>query len=227
MIVRSTRDGGDEAGRRRPGGGSGLLVRVGFSIGFAVAAALSMGATQVLAYGNPLPCGARSEAPAFAAWGDKGSYFRISNGGFENGSADWALSGAATIAKGNEWYRVSGASDSHSLRLAPGGVAESRTLCVAQGEETVRLFVANYHVPGSILHVDAMVRNPATGQLGWAAFDVNGDVPSAFWSPTMKLSIPRMFGGSGTEELTLTFSVRGAPAYWFIDDVYIDPFKSW
>jgi hypothetical protein len=227
MIVRSTQKPEVRARGRRLGGGTALLARVGISVGLAVAA-LSMGATQALAYGEALPCGGRAEAPVFAAWGDKASYFQVVNGGFENGSAGWALSGPAVVVKGNEWYRVAGASDSHSLRLAPGGVAESRTLCVSQGEETLRLFVANYHVPGSILHVDAMARNTETGQQGWAAFDVNGDVPSPFWSPTMKLSIPKMFGSaSGTEELTLTFSVRGAPAYWFVDDVYIDPFKSW
>ena len=228
MIVRSTRDPGVEDGQRRSGRGAALLVRIGLSAGFA-AVALSICATQALAYGTALPCGAREEAPVFAAWGDNGSYFQVSNGGFENGSTDWALSGSAGVVRGNEWYHVDGSDDSHSLRLGSGGTAESQTLCVAQGEETLRLFVGNSHVSGSILHVDAMARNPDTGQQGWASFDVNGDVPSPFWAPTMQLSIPKMFngGGNGVEDLTLTFSVRGASAYWYVDDVYIDPFKSW
>jgi hypothetical protein len=36
-----------------------------------------------------------------------------------------------------------------------------------------------------------------------------------------------MFSGNGTEELTLRFTLRGTSATWGIDDVYIDPFKSY
>jgi hypothetical protein len=226
MMNRSPRESDSGVDGRLRGGRIKLLVRIGISIGFAVVA-LTMSAAQTFAYGTPIPCSGRNEAPVFAPWGDKGSYFQVANGGFERWSASWALSGGARVVYGNEAYHVAGASDSHSLLLGPGSAAESQTLCVAEGEETLRLFVGNYHVPGSILHVDVMARNPSTGARGWAAFDVNGDVPSAFWSPTMKLGIPRMFGGNGVEELTITFSTRGASARWYVDDVYIDPFKSW
>jgi hypothetical protein len=226
MMNSSPRESDSGVNGRLRGGRINLLVRIGISIGFAVAA-LTMSAAQAFAYGTPLPCTGRDEAPVFAAWGDRGSYFQVANGGFESGSASWALSGGARVVRGNEAYRVAGASDSHSLLLGPGSAAESQTLCVSEGEETLRLFVGNFHVSGSILHVDVMARNPSTGERGWAAFDVNGDVPSAFWSPTMKLGVPRMFGGNGVEELTITFSTRGASAWWYVDDVYIDPFKSW
>jgi hypothetical protein len=226
MTNRKARDSENGVNGRRSGKGISLLARIAISFGLALAA-LTMGAAQAFAYGTPIPCTGRAEAPVFAPWGDKGSYFQVVNGGFESGSASWALSGGARVVDGNEAYHVAGAYDSHSLRLGPGSAAESRTLCVSQGEDTLRLFVANSHVSGAILHVDVMVRNSETGQQGWAAFDVNGDVPSAFWSPTMKLDIPRMFNGNGTEELTITFSTRGAAAWWFVDDVYIDPFKSW
>jgi hypothetical protein len=36
-----------------------------------------------------------------------------------------------------------------------------------------------------------------------------------------------MFNSCGTEEMTLRFTLRGVAATWAIDDVFIDPFKSW
>jgi hypothetical protein len=43
----------------------------------------------------------------------------------------------------------------------------------------------------------------------------------------MRLGIPNLLGGTGTQELTLTFSTRGAATTWYVDDVYVDPFKSY
>ena len=188
---------------------------------------LGTGASSALAFGTPVQCTARAQATVFAPWGDNASYFLVPNGDFENGSVDWALSGGAKVVSGNETYHVDGASDSHSLQLPPNASAESRTVCVAVGEERIRLFVNNPHVSGAILHVDAIARNPTNGYIGTASFDVNGDVSSPVWTPTMQLNIPRMFSGNGTEELTLRFTLRGTSATWGIDDVYIDPFKSY
>jgi hypothetical protein len=85
--------------------------------------------------------------------------------------------------------------------------------------------VKNAHVAGSILHVEAIVRNPTTGQVAQTAFDVNGDAAPTGWAPTMRLGIPNLLGGTGTQELTLKFTTRGTAATWAIDDVYVDPWK--
>jgi hypothetical protein len=188
---------------------------------------LGTGAPAALADATPLPCTARSQAAVFAPWGDQASYFLVSNGGFENGSTDWSLTGGAKVVNGNESYYVGSSSDGHSLSIPAGGAAQSRTFCVSRGEDTVRLFVNNSHTSGAILHVDAMVVNPINGAVGWTAFDVNGDVPSSPWAPTMQLKIPNLLGGDGTEQLTLRFTLRGSRTTWSVDDVYVDPFKSW
>ncbi len=191
------------------------------------AAALGAGTQTTQAYGSALPCSSPAQSRVFAPWGDNNTYFQIANGDFEAGSVNWSLSGGAAVVSGNESYFVGGSSDSHSLRIPPGGSAESRTMCVSMDQDVVRLFVNNQHVSGAILHVEAIAQNPATGQIAQTAFDVNGDVPSASWSPTMQLKIPNLFGGNGTENLALRFSLRGTSATWYIDDIYIDPFKSW
>jgi len=188
---------------------------------------LGAGAQTALAYGTALPCASRAESAVFSAWGDKATYFRVSNGGFENGSTDWSLSGGAKVVSGNETYKVGGAADSHSLSIPFNGVAESRTFCVSRGEDTIRLFTTNSRVTGSVLHVDAIVTSADNGNVATSAFDVNGNPASSGWAPTIQLKIPNMLGGSGTEQLTLRFSTRGTSATWNIDDVFVDPFKSW
>jgi hypothetical protein len=189
--------------------------------------ALGVGAQTAVAYGTTLACAPRAGAAVLAPWGDTATYFLVSNGGFENGSTDWALAGGARVVDGNETYHVAGAGDSHSLTIPPSGSAESRAFCVSKGEDVIRLFVNNLHVSGAVLHVDAIVVNPDNGSVGTAAFDVNGDVQSAPWAPTIALRIPNMLGGSGTEQLTLRFTLRGTQTTWNIDDVFVDPFKSW
>jgi hypothetical protein len=181
---------------------------------------------QVFGYGTPLACTGRSEAKIFSSWGDSANYFRVSNGGFESGTTDWKLSGGAVVVSGNEPWKVGGSTDARSLKIPAGATAESRTLCVSRGEDVIRLFVKNAKVPGSILHVEAIVRS-STGQIAQTAFDVNGDAAPLGWSPTMQLRIPNLLGGSGTQELTLLFTTRGTSATWQIDDVYVDPYKSY
>jgi len=221
-----------EAGAPRNSGRLAGIPQI-LAVGALALVALGTGAQTTLAGGTPvsnstaLSCTSRSQSAVFAPWGDKAPYFLVSNGGFENGSTDWSLTGGANVVDGNETFDVGRASDGHSLSLPPGAAAQTRPFCVSKGEDTVRLFVNNSHTAGAILHVDAIVVNPDNGAVGTTAFDVNGDVPSSPWMPTMQLKIPNLFSGNGTEQLTLRFTLRGTQATWNIDDVYVDPFKSW
>jgi hypothetical protein len=190
-------------------------------------AAVMTGATTTLAYGTTVPCGGRVEAKVFSPWKDTYNYFRMPNGGFEGGSASWLLGGGASVVPGNESFKVGGKTDAYSLMMPYGSRAESSTICVSKGEDTIRLFVNNGRVAGSILHVEAIVRNPSTGATAQTAFDVNGDAVPRGWSPTMRLKIPDLLGTEGTQDLTLIFTTRGTSATWYIDDVYVDPFKSY
>jgi hypothetical protein len=179
------------------------------------------------AFGSTLPCADRDTSVAFSRWLDPSQYFPASNGGFEQGSNDWSLSAGAAVVTGNEPYQVGGPDDSHSLRLAPGASAESRTACVTMGEPTVRMFVDAPRVLGAVLVVDATVRNPTTGVSVKAQYLVLGGVAPPGWAPTLPILIPNLLGGVLPEELTLRFTARGTPAPWAVDDVYIDPFKSY
>jgi hypothetical protein len=188
---------------------------------------LTAAVPATMAYGTPLSCTGRANVQYFKPWADLNNYFRISNGGFESGSTDWQFNGAASVVTGNESFHVAGAGDAKALRLTPGGSAESHTLCVSMGEDTVRFFAYNPKVMGAILHVDIVVRNPVTGLYGYFAWDLNADAWPAGWQPVPTLLIPNVFLGSATQELTITLSTRGSAATWLVDDVSVDPFKSY
>jgi hypothetical protein len=192
-----------------------------------VSGVLTAAAPTTMAYGSAYSCTGRTLAQYYKAWGDANNYFSVSNGGFESGTTDWQTNGAASVVTGNESFHVAGSGDAKSMRLASGSSAESRTLCVSTGEDKVRLFAYNPKVMGAILHIDVVVRNPSTGVYGYFAWDLNADAWPAGWQPTPSLSIPNVFNGSSTEELTITLSTRGSAAAWLVDDVAVDPFKSY
>ena len=174
---------------------------------------------------SPVPCGARAVAPVFAPWSDPARYFRASNGGFESGTTDWTLAGGATVVAGqNEPWRVGGSTDSHALSLAGlSSVATTRELCVAPGEDVIRLFARGSGVTGAILHVDVTARDSAGINVGTSAFDIVG---TTGWAPSIALHVPALWGASGQEFISVRLSERGVAASWLVDDLYVDPFKN-
>ena len=172
-------------------------------------------------------CGARAATTPFAPWGDTNSYFLMPGGGFEAGTPAWAATGVTKVDAGNETFSVNAKSDRQSLALAPGAQVTSPTVCVAMGEDSIRFFVKNPGVAGAVLHVQASVQNPLTGLTLSSGFDVNSTTGAKVWAPSSRITIPNLLGGVlGTQNVTLTFSAKGAAATWNIDDVYVDPFRS-
>jgi hypothetical protein len=184
-------------------------------------------ASTAFASGTPLPCESRSSSAVFSRWGDPSDYFAMPNGGFESGSTEWSLSAGAEVVGANEPYRIGAATDAFSLKIPAGASAESRTICVMLGEPTVRFFVYNPRVVGAVLHVEAIVRDRLTGLVVNTAFDVNAGIAPAGWAPTPPILIPNFVGGILAEDFTLRVTTRGTPATWAIDDIYVDPFKSY
>ncbi len=203
------------------------FTKIAASTVLAVGVLGGIGVQAAAAYGTPINCSSPASKAVFARFGDYNNYFLVSNGSFENGATDWALSNGARVVWGNEPWKVNSSTDSYNLQLPYNAVAESRTVCVSRDQDVLRLFVYNQHVSGSILHVEAWAQATNGGYWAVTAFDVNGDAAPYGYSPTMQLQIPNMFGGSGSENLFLRFSTRGTPATWWIDDVYLDPFKNW
>lgn len=199
--------------------------RLALAAGAAAVAASALAAGPAGAAGTTLACSTRVESQAFKPWGDLAYYFQVPNGGFEQ-SGGWALSGGAKAVAGNETFNVRAATDTKSLQMPAGSRAESRTICIGKGEETLRFFVKNPGVPGAILHVEVTARNTGNGAVGVSSFDINADALAAGWSPSNALRVPAMFSDAGQQEITVVFTTVGNAATWQVDDVYVDPFRS-
>jgi len=104
-------------------------------------------------------------------------------GGFESGAPGWTLAGSKVVS-GNESSFINTTTDSHSLAIPYGALAVSPTVCVAMGENTIRLFVKNSGVAGSALHVQALVQNQLTGLVLSTGVDIQGVAGSTGWSPS-------------------------------------------
>jgi hypothetical protein len=161
-------------------------------------------------------CGA--VAPVFAQWSDSSDYYLPSNGGFENGTANWSLSGPAAVVGNNDPFALSG-NGSHSLALSAGGSA-SITVCYGLTFPALRFVAAGVNGPARI-HVRVQAKNllglvsildggTFTVQQGWDA------------SPKVSTLLSALVAPLGTKSMSVQISVDSGSAE--IDDLYIDPF---
>jgi hypothetical protein len=192
-----------------------LLIIVG-----ALAAAAGPGAERAPA---AVSCSGVPFEQPFVPWLDPASYTLAPGGSFE--AAAWQLTGGANVVSGNEPFKASASTDTHSLSIPAGATATSPAFCVGLGYPTLRLFA----VGGSLtspLRVDVIYRTA----LGTVT-QLVGLIPAkAAWSPTLpQLLLANATGLLSLDGLTtsvrLRFTALGT-AGWRIDDVYVDPFKT-
>ncbi len=172
------------------------------------------------------PCADPVSQP-FLAWGDSAGYFLAPNGGFENGSAGWTLSGGAGVPPGNEPFHVRSTGDTMSLALPSGGSAVSSQTCVGTVSPTLRLFARNTGVLSSTLRIDVLYTD-ALG-LRWTV-PVGSATGTGDWAPTSDYlilanvtALPLLTNGAA--RVAFRFTAQGSGGMWQIDDVYIDPYK--
>jgi hypothetical protein len=202
--------------------GASLMAVGCATIGFTPVASASVLSTVAGILPN---CGVSNAVSPFVSWGDTRSYFLMPNGGFESGTTGWTA-GAAKVVAGNESFYANSKTDSHSLSVPAGATVTSPTVCVAMGENTVRLFVKNPGVTGSTLHIQAYVQNPLTGLVLSTGFDLNSTAGATTWAPSVALWIPNLLGGVlGTQNVKLVLTTKGSGT-WGVDDVFIDPFRT-
>jgi hypothetical protein len=161
----------------------------------------------------------------FQVFGDGANYSLAPSGAFESGSSGWALSGAS-VASGNESYKVHGAADARSLAIAATGQAVSPAFCVDITNPYFRFFARRTSGTWGALNVklrwkdtsghtnDTVVGSVSASDTGWHPTQFFGlSSVVGVWSPDQTTSVqivfdPEDFGGS-----------------WAIDDVYIDPYS--
>ena len=162
-------------------------------------------------------CGAT--APVFLPWGDLESYYFAPNGGFENGSTNWSLSGGAqVVAQNNEPWFLAGFG-SHALQIPTGGSA-SINVCYGLTYPAVRAFAAGQGGDARI-HVRVVSRS-LLGVL--SILDGGTFTAGSKWQPTPKIStlFSALAAPLGSKSMQLQFTVESGTAQ--IDDLFVDPF---
>jgi hypothetical protein len=189
------------------------------------ALALAAGASQSASASTG--CGERPSDRYFLPWLDLAYYTPAPNGGLENGSAGWSVSGGARVVPGNERFFVGGTGDAYSLSLPSGSSATTGTTCVQLLDPTMRLFVMNTGSLLSVLQVEVLYEDA----FGMPRAQIVALLPgTARWQPTLpvlflaNLLHPPLLT-DGKVDVAFRFTPRGLGGNWRIDDVYVDPFK--
>jgi hypothetical protein len=179
-----------------------------------LAAAPAQASTDVVCDGSPA-------SQPFKRWLDPFWYVQVPNGGFENGTAGWKLTGGASSAAGNETWRVAGAADSRSLYLPRGASATSPSFCAGLTYPTIRLFTKGGGLPLlSSVRVEAVYTDRG-GLLRSTALGLT--LPSKSWMPSLPAltlsGLPLLTGSTLAVRLT---AVGGS---FHVDDVFVDPYS--
>jgi hypothetical protein len=168
-------------------------------------------------------CDNLATSQPFLPWADPASYVLDPGGSFENGASGWSLSGGASVASGNESYKVGGSGDSYSLSLPSGSSATSSTVCVGIEHPDLRVFVRNTGSMLSTLRVDVLFED-AYGNVQSAPIGtVSG---GSSWQPSAQIPILvnllPLLPGDHTP-VAFRFTPQGSNGSWSIDDTYVDP----
>jgi hypothetical protein len=160
----------------------------------------------------------------FAPWNDYLSYYLAPNGGLENGSTGWSLSGASVVS-GNQPFFASG---THSLSLPSGSRAVSPTTCIGPYALTLRMFGSDVGGTDKGVRVRVLwygLLNRLLGTTDYNTFPAGGK-----WAPTSSVKSSGGFNlllpllGSTSARIEIT--PLGTGSAWRIDDVYVDPWAS-
>lgn len=189
------------------------LVVVGAVFAFALWAAPSAFAS----------CSYPAAGQSFARWHDPASYVPAPNGGLEAASANWTLSGNASVVEGNESFFLNDPLDSHSLAIPDGSSATTPSFCLSAGFPTFRFMVRNGGNQWAALRVDVLfVDSDGAVARKTAGYVLAGRA----WQPSWKLAIGAGLadvGRDGTTSAQLQFTPVGRGGDFQVDDLFIDP----
>lgn len=200
----------------------GLITLIAF---LATAALMVTPSAEAGLIGTGTASGCGTASKVFAPWGDNDNYLLVPGGAFESGQPSWALSGGAKVVPGNEPFYVHSRTDKNSLYLPSGSSALSPTVCFGLGDWHARFFVRNVGSASGSLRVDVAVKS----LLGLVSILDGGSVSgSGVWAPSPRigLTLTNLCSLLGVKAVAFRFRTVGSGAAFQVDDVYLDPWKS-
>jgi hypothetical protein len=167
-------------------------------------------------------CEVQSSTRPFLRWLDPLPYTPVPGGAAE--SADgWKLTGGATIATGNEPWKVQAAGDSRSVLLPPRSSATTRSICVGILHPTLRFFVSGGDLL-SFVRVEVLYED-VLGAVH--SVTIGRTLLGGGWRPTLPMpvlvNLLALLPGDRTA-VAFRFTAQGA-ATFRIDDLYVDPYS--
>jgi hypothetical protein len=176
-------------------------------------------------------CSWLSLSRPFLPWADASQYFLAPGGGFEGGMSGWALAGGTQVVTGNESYKVGGSSNSMSLSLpTTSSSVTTPTMCVTVLSPTFRMLIRNNGNNGYTDGQLAVYLNftGADGKIQHVKIAALKGKTS--WAPTLPISFIQYISTplqSGTAQISFTIKPNDNHGNWQIDDLYVDPLKSY
>jgi hypothetical protein len=197
------------------------------TLAVATLSAVASTAAPALA-GGGAGCPAARISNPFSQWGDNADYQLAPGGSVEDGAAGWTLRAGASTQEGNETFMVSSPTDHRSLRLPAGSSATTDRMCIGVEHSSFRFFVKRGSGSSlSRLVAEVVVDDPWGRERSMPVRAVSG---SGSWAPSDQLptilNLLAPFSASSTLDVSFRFRPIG-DATWSIDDVYVDPYRTY
>jgi hypothetical protein len=172
-------------------------------------------------------CSTQTLSNPFSRFGDNAAYTPVPGGSFETGDAAWTMTGGAKLIAGNETYKVRSSTDSRSLYLPAGATATSPSMCVGLEHPTIRWF----NKQSSLLNLTGAMTvevlfEDSLGQV--LSLPIGAGLLGSSWQPSLPgvvtANLLPLLPGQKT---AVAFRYRSVLGNWTVDDVYVDPYRSW
>lgn len=170
-------------------------------------------------------CGDEAPQQYFSAWGDEAGYVSAPGGDVE-ALDGWSLNKHVRAAENSPFGRGSA-----SLFLGEKGEAISPPICVSVSHPTIRLFAANTGGENAELEIEILYESLDGKLQKLKVAKLRG---GASWAPTRVVPLyVNMLAAASEDGLTAvalkfkTHGVKEKDGGWKIDDLLVDPLKTW
>lgn len=192
------------------------------AIAAAIAATATVGAVGAGTGVSAGSCPVRTTTTPFKAWGDTNAYFQVPGGTFEAGATGWTMYGGVSVVTEQEPWKINGSAHAKALSLPAYTTAMPANMCIADNEDSLRLFYKDPGVAGATLTVKVEAWNSA-GTNGRVITTSKVSSSGAGWKLSPRLALPNNRDSAGEQWVTITITPVDTAATWKIDDLMLDP----